>query len=178
VNESPCPVRRRGSIAIIVCLLFVLVGCGGDDGEKDPTPTPDRSATAAALAIAAGPSPTPLPTPSPSYGEVVWATAVDAQTKEPVSQVDTFSTGAETIYAAILVRNLPPNTVLTADWTYNATSLDGLTTSAELVSGTDQDWVEFHLTRSDEPWPDGTYAISISVDGEVIASAEVGVENR
>jgi hypothetical protein len=177
VNKSHCLVRRCGSIAFVVCLLLVLAGCGGDD-DNDPTRTPDGSATAAALAIAAGPSPTPAQLPSPSYGDIVWTTAVDAQTKEPSSPVERFFSDVRTIYAALPVRNVPPNTVLTADWAYNATSLDGLTTSAGFASGADDDWVEFHLTRSDENWPDGTYAISVSVDGEVVASAEVEVEDR
>lgn len=170
--------HRSRSTALLVCLLLVLTSCGGGDEDEDPTPTPDGTATAAALALAAGPSPTPTSIPAPSYGDVVWTTAVDAQTKEPTSPVEAFTTDVQTIYAAIPVQNVPPNTVLTADWTYNATSLDGLTTSAELASATEDTWVEFHLTRSDDLWPDGTYAISVSVDGEVVANAEVEVDDR
>jgi hypothetical protein len=178
VNDSHCPVHRTGSIALLVILLLFLTGCGGGDEGEDPSLTPDASATAAALILAAGSSPTPTSIPAPSYGDVVWTEAVDSSTKEPTSPVEAFSTDAQTIYAAILVQHVPTNTVLTADWTYNATSLDGLTTSANLVSGAQNAWVEFHLTRSDDHWPDGTYAISITVAGEVVATADVEVDDR
>jgi hypothetical protein len=175
VNEGICLVRRSGSIAIVACLTLVLTACGGDEA-RDPTPTPDESATAAALATSAAPPPTSTPRAAPVLGDIVWTTDVDAQTKEPTSPVDAFTTEASTIYAALLVRNLPPGTVLTAEWTYNATSLDGLTTRVAVVAGAGEEWVVFHLTRSEEPWPDGVYAISVSVDGEAAVRAEVGVE--
>ena len=46
------------------------------------------------------------------------------------------------------------------------------------VSGIEDGWVEFHLTRSEESWPNGTYAISVRVAGTVVQSGEVEVEDR
>jgi len=170
---------RRGTRSVVALgLVLALVACGGNDGPPQATPTPDATATAAALAISLGPSVLATATLAPKYGEVVWTTAVNPQSKEPLEPVDAFATEATTIYATLTVRNLPTNTVLTADWTYNDTSLDGLTTSAVVAADGDADWVEFHLTRSAEPWPDGTYAIAISVGGSVVQRAEVEVEKQ
>src|SRR5262249_28179882 len=118
----------------------------------------------------------PTPRPAPEVGKIVWATAVDPRTKAPAEVVDGFAVDDETLYATLQVRNLPPNAALTAKWTYNKTSLDALTTTAVVPSGPNSGWVEFHLTRSDEPWPDGTYAISVSLDGKIVQTAEVKVE--
>jgi hypothetical protein len=162
----------------------LLAGCGGDDAANDFTPTAlipmsgaDSSATAGVVATSAGPALTRTPPMSLEIGAVVWTAAVDAQTKAPTGAVDSFPADAPTLYAALPVRNLPPNTILTAEWTYNSTSLDRLTTTAVSPYGIAAGWVDFHLTRSDEPWPDGSYAISISVDGQVIQTADIAVEN-
>jgi hypothetical protein len=171
-------VRRRARSVVALGLVVALVACGGNDGPPRATPTPDASATAAALAISSGSSVPATATMAPEYGEVVWTTAVDPRSKEPLERVEAFVTDAPTIYAALTVRNVPPSTVLTADWTYNDTSLDGLTTRAVVAAGSRDDWVEFHLTRSADPWPDGTYEIDISVDGSVIQRAKVEVEKR
>ncbi len=160
----------RAWLALALGLVSVLVGCGGDDAPTNVTVTAETTTTPS------GPAPTQPPA-SLEIGAVVWTTEVDPQTKAPTQAVDAFPDDAPTIFAALPVRDLPPGTMLTADWTYNSTSLDGLTTTAVAPSGAASGWVEFHLTRSAEPWPDGTYAISVSAGGEVVQTAEVAIEH-
>jgi hypothetical protein len=174
-------VDRVRSIALVIGLAAVIAGCGGDDasnGSQGTVSSADASATTAAAVLSSGPSATPTIVPTPSFGDVVWATEVDPQTKAPVGAVDAFASDAPTLYAVVPVRNLPENTTLIADWTYNETSLDGLTSTATTASTIEEGWVEFHLTRSAENWPDGTYAITVRVDGQVVQTAEVAVERR
>jgi hypothetical protein len=166
--------RRRRSIALVVALTLALAGCGGNDSPS-PTPTATRSSDLTATAAAAS---TPTPQPPPEVGEIVWTISVNPQTKAPEEVVDGFAVDDLTLYAVLPVRNLPTNASLTAEWTYNDTSLDNLTSTAVVPSGPNAGWVEFHLTRSKEPWPDGTYAISVTLDGKVVQSAEVTVNGR
>jgi hypothetical protein len=153
-------------------VVAALAGCGGNDSPP-ATPTATSSPDLTATAVAAAP---PTPRPTPQIGQIVWATAVDPRTKAPVDVVDGFAVDDETLYATLKVRNLPPNATFTAEWSYNETSLDSLTTTVATPSEADSGWVEFHLTRSAEPWPKGTYAVSVSLDGKVVQTAEVTVE--
>jgi hypothetical protein len=164
-------IRRVRWIAQAFLATALLAGCGGNDSHPaTPTATsaPNLTATFAA-------SVTTTPQPPPEVAKIVWATAIDYRTKAPVEVVDGFTVDDTTLYAALQVRNLRPNATLTAHWTYNKTSLDGLATTAVVPSGPNSGWVEFHLTRSEEPWPDGTYAISVSLDGKVVQTAKVSV---
>jgi hypothetical protein len=174
-------VDRSRSIALVIGLVAVIAGCGGDDagdGSQATVSSADASATIAAAVLSTGPSATPTIVPTPSFGDVVWATEVDPQTKAPVGAVEAFASDASALYAVVPVRNLPENTTLTAEWTYNETSLDGLTSTATTVSTIEDGWVEFHLIRAAETWPDGTYAITVRVDGQAVQTAEVAVERR
>ena len=166
--------RRRSWTALACALTLALAACGGNDS---PSPTPTATTSPDLTATNAAESP-PTPQPTPTIGQIVWATAVDPQTKEPVEIVDGFAVDDVTIYAVLPVRNLPPNSSLTATWTYDGTALDNLSSTAVIPPGPTIGWVEFHLTRSEEPWPDGTYAVSVRLDGNVVQTAEVTVGSR
>jgi hypothetical protein len=182
------PLTRFASLSVPLvagmALIASLSGCGGSTGSS--LPTSSAGETILATASTTGPPAMTATTPSTStgeshaeIGEVVWAIDVDPDTKAPIAPVDHFSIEARTIYAVTAVRGLPPNAVLTAEWSYNDTSLDALTTSVVASAGTADGWVEFHLARAaEEPWPDGTYAIAISYDGAVVQVAEVTLSNE
>ncbi len=164
-------------VVLCVALAVMLVGCGGDD-DPDPTPTSvPATESAAPPAESSGGTPTSTGGPQAAFGEIVWATSVDPQSKAPMDRVDRVPVDAASIYAVIPITRVAAGTELTADWTYNDTPIDGVSATAVVtdVSG-GLIWVEFHLERSsDRPWPDGTYAIAIRQNGEVVAGGEVEV---
>ena len=151
----------------ILCALPALAACGG--GNPEPTPT-----TAPVVTTASGAPATAIP---PAIIEpIVWAERIVEGTNAPESIVDRFSTASESIYAVVHTENLAPGVVLTANWTYNNTSLDNATRAFVLAGGYDAGYVEFHLTRSaDALWPEGNYAVTIALDGQVMQSAQIDV---
>lgn len=165
------PDRRHVWLVLATVLTLAIAACGGSSSPST-TPSANPPPPAATSATAS----TPTPRPAPEVGRIVWATSIDPTTEEPREVVDGFAADDLTIYAVLPVRNLPPTAVLTANWTYNGTSLERLATTAVAPSGPNAGWVEFHLTRSGEPWPSGTYSITISFDGKVVQSAETTVK--
>jgi hypothetical protein len=162
-----------------VGLLPLLVGCGGgDSGNNDLNLTETAQAQIQVDATQTASSVTPTPLPPMDIGAIVWASEIDADLGTPTETVDSFSSEDRTIYAVVPVSNVPENTVISAAWSYNNTSLDALLTTVTIATGQHAEWIEFHLTRSDDLWPDGEYAIAISVDGEVAQQADVTVENQ
>lgn len=126
---------------------------------------------------APGVTPVGSPTGAAQLGPIIWATAIDPQTKAPTERVEAFPTTAKTLYATLPIAILEPGTVLTAAWTYNATSLDALTSTVVAQGRYADSWVEFHLVRaSDQPWPAGTYAVTVLANGVAVQTAEVKVE--
>jgi hypothetical protein len=166
-------------IIVIGALLSLLVGCGGDDSnDNDPTQTETAQAQLQIAPTQTASSVTPTPLPPMTIGAVIWASEIDPETGAPSEIVDAFTSGTRTIYAVVPVSNVPENTVIVADWTYNNTSLDALSTSVTILPDQTPKWLEFHLSRSEDRWPDGTYAIAISVGDEVVQQAEIEVENQ
>jgi hypothetical protein len=172
VSSAHRSYRRIGRFAPAIALAISISSCGGD---SPPTPTAtiaiDLTATVAAAV-------TPTPVPTPEIGEIVWASSIDPETRAPRNSVDRESVDDRTLYAVLPVRNLPAGVALTAAWSYNDTPLDELTTTTVVPAGPIAGWVEFHLTRSEEPWPDGTYAISVRFDGKVVQTAKVIVADE
>ena len=163
--------------SILAVVFLALAGCGGDDNGPDQnqstqTPSSDAGATQAAKRAVADATPLPM-----VVGEVVWATAIDEETRAPERAVTTVDSTTRTIYAVVPVSNIQPGQVFTAKWSYNETALDGLTTSVSVAPDQAVDWVEFHLTRSEERWPDGDYAVTISAGDEIVQRAEIAVMN-
>ncbi len=160
--------------ALGLLLVFLLTGCvaeGGDGGvSDDQTGDADTGGDASASELAADLSGPPV------LGPVVWSTAVQPCSNLPVAIVSSFADTAEAIYAVFPIERLPAGSTILAEWTYNDTSLDGmeatLTAPADQIGG----WLEFHLERSsDDPWPDGKYAIQLTAGGVLLATGEVAL---
>jgi hypothetical protein len=112
----------------------------------------------------------------PSIDPVVWATSVDPASLAPAKAVTTLTSDALNIYACLSAINLAKGTIVDASWSYNNTSLDAFSTRLTLPDSAPQRWVTFHITRDPNvPWPPGTYAISVAVDGKVIQEASIEV---
>lgn len=157
------------AVAVLVIAGMGLGACGGSSGSPTPAAPP---------ATATSPAVPPTPAPSPSLGDVVWASAIDPETREPVTPVDRFAADAPAIYAVVRVRNVPAGATLSADWSYNDNRLGVAAAPVVVGSAVASGYVEFHLTRDeDQPWPDGTYGIAISLDGQVAATSTVDVIN-
>lgn len=110
------------------------------------------------------------------FGAIVWTASVDPATNAPREPVPWFSEAAETIYAAIPALRIESGAVVIADWTYNDTPVEPLTSQVTATASYIDAWIEFHITRSaDMPWPTGIYQITISVGGEEVLVSEVEV---
>ena len=148
----------------VLCLLalpLLVAACGGDD---DPPPTPTVQPTATTPAAPA------------EVLAVVWAARVTADTNAPEVPVEQLTVDAETIYAVVRVTNLPAGAVLSAAWTYNGVPVEPASSTVTAAAPISDGYVEFHLSRDPGAvWPDGTYAVAISLDGQVRQTAEIAV---
>lgn len=157
---------RARTLAMLLLLGVAVASCGGGDSPQAPV-DPTATATVTVPATPAAP---------PAIESLVWAAAVDPVTNAPAPSVDRLTADVATIYAVARVANLPAGASLTATWAYNGTPLDAATRSFSLSAAFQSGYVEFHLTRSgDRPWPEGTYAVTIAIDGVVTQSAEIEV---
>ena len=168
------PARRSKSRgrAISICVLFsvalLLAACGGDDPDSTPTVGPTTTAAPGDSAS--------TQIPAASIEPIVWTTAVDSTTNAPAEPVEQFSTEEQTIYAVVRVANLPAGAVLSASWTYNDAPLESATREIVPSQAYRAGYVEFHLTRGDgQTWPEGSYGLTITLDGTVSQMAVVNV---
>jgi hypothetical protein len=163
---------RRGRVCAhtaAFCLVALLAACGGG---SDPEPTPT-------VTVAPTATETPAPSGPATLDPVVWTESVTPGSNEPGQPVDQFTTEASTIYAVVRATNLPAGAGVSATWTYNDTSLDAAAQSVTVTDGLSEGYIEFHLTRSaDVPWPDGRYAIEITLDGETEQRSDVQIVNE
>jgi hypothetical protein len=170
--------RWRGLVpgAVLAVAGLLLVSCGGEPVLMVPDgPSPAPAATSLPVASPSAMAATPVP--EPPLGEVVWATAVDPVTSAPSEPVTAFAPDAPRIIAAVASHRLAAGSRLKATWEYNQTSLDAFTTDLIIPEESTGQWVNFQISRAvtSEPWPEGTYAIAIAVDGTVTRTAEVEV---
>jgi len=151
---------------------LLLHGCG-DAG--DPQPPSTGEVTSSPTVVAPSPLASPASTPgtgfissSAALGEIVWSTAIETDSKRPTTPVTSLTSDVKRIYAVIPVNRLNEGTTLTAGWTYNGTPIRVTTQVMTALRDTEDGWIEFHLAwTSPDPWPDGTYAISIQVDTQL-----------
>lgn len=181
-------------------VLLLTAGCGAASPARQPsvadcdtnscvTTTPAQAtdpvlatpvATPDAVASPVGPASSSTPVAFHSVGAtlgpVVWATAVDDETRAPRDQVTSFTADASTIYATVAVEQIAAGTTVQAQWSYNRTrleSLDQVIVAERADSGV---WLEFHLSLSQgESWPTGTYELSLAVNGEPAVRSSVEV---
>jgi hypothetical protein len=178
-NDRPrhwCAIERvhiRGAMAL-ASLLFV-VGCGSEPRLIAPIePTPPLATISPA---AASPVATPATTVATGpLGAIVWAATVDPTTNAPLEAATTFAPDAARITAAVPVHALPAGATVTASWEYNNTSLDDFTTRMVLPESLNERWLAFFIERGSEvEWPEGEYAVTISVNEIVTQQAAVDV---
>lgn len=170
-QQSALPITCRRSLqralilsAWLAPLCLALAGCATGD-ERVEAPSGTVVATSAEQA-----APTEL-------GEVVWASDVDPDTSEPVGQRETFARDDDVIYAVVRTGPLAAGTTLTATWTFNGQSVEGIEVAVTADEARGAGWVEFHLEWNGATlWPVGTLAITITAStGE---STEGAVEIR
>lgn len=167
---------RHYGILVAASLALTLVGCGGG-GSSNPTPTVAPTETVVPAAATVTGTPVTNQAPQAAFGEIVWATSIDPQSKAPIDRVDQVPSDVATIYAVIPIARVAPGTELTAEWTYNDTAIEGVGSSTVTSQLPDSlTWAEFHLQRSDgEPWPTGAYSVAIRQNGQIVAESTVEV---
>ncbi|MDQ3524582.1 MAG: hypothetical protein M3451_05970 [Chloroflexota bacterium] len=148
-------------LASVGLAAFILAACGSGD---DPSPT--------AVPTVSTPEPTPVPV---SFGQVVWASAIDEETGAPVDSLTTLPNTASQVYASVQAEVLPAGVPVQARWSIDGSELPDLDPSPVTV---DEDraeaWISWSLTWTvDEPWPAGVLGIEIEVNGETGAASEI-----
>lgn len=171
---------RKAIIARVAAAWLVgtvLTGC-----MNQGVPETRATATSTPRLVVPEPLPSPAASPqdtspsSPTIGTVVWAVSVDPVTAEPGLAVSVYTPDATGIYAVLPVAHLRPGDMVRAEWTYNDTPLEALTRTFIVQEAYTEGWIAFSVVRGkDTPWPAGTYAITISINGEVAQSATVEV---
>jgi hypothetical protein len=166
-------VRVRGAIAS-ACLLFV-VGCGSEPRLVAPIePTPPL-ATPSPVAASPVSSAATLVATEP-LGALVWAATIDPATNAPLQTAATFAPEVPRITATAPVHALPAGATVTASWEYNDTSLDDFTTRMVVPEALNERWLAFFIERDPAvAWPEGEYAVTISVNEIVTQHAAVDV---
>lgn len=157
---------------------MMLIGCGR---KTPPVPTATTIAPAAisptAVTIAVA-SPTPIAIATPGIGDILWSTETDSTSDAPLVVASEYPSHAPRLTASALALNLPPGTIVDTAWSYNNTPLEAFTTQIVLQDDVPKRWISFRLERDpDVPWPSGTYAVAISIDGTPTASAAVQVND-
>jgi hypothetical protein len=149
----------------------------GAPASPAPTATlPPGSSEVRLVEPTATATPAAFRSDSAELGSIVWATAIDPQSKAPTAIVTGFADEVRVIYATTPITHLAAGTELGASWSYNNTPLDGFV--AMIIAERDQSnaWAEFHIALTgSEPWPPGTYRIEITVDGQPALASEVTV---
>lgn len=164
--------NRSLGVACLGLACAVLVSCGepGPAAPTDPSPRAPSHSPAGATA-------TPVATAVKlRIGDIIWATATDPATNAPVEPVLSYRADAPRIIAAVKSQALPTGSIVEATWEYNDTSLDAFATRLTATDSGAERWLSFHITRDPNvPWPAGTYAVTISLDGIPVQQGSVEV---
>jgi hypothetical protein len=114
----------------------------------------------------AGASSDPFRSDAAELGPIVWATEIDPATNAPRQPAAEAPTDAPVLYATLPAAWLRRGTTVTAAWSYNGTPLAGFVSTTSADRDQRGVWIEFHIARRGEaPWPEGTYAVEVLVDG-------------
>ncbi len=189
---------------MLLAVVLAAAGCtgSGPDDASNATTTEVVTSDASPVAIrrisrnpTAAPmttriAPTDAATPASSavavgfgqigaaeIGEIVWTTSVDPTTKAPGPPRSTLPRATRVIYAAMAVQRADAGATIEARWTYNNTPLQGFLISVSFDRDATGLWIEFHIELTgDSTWPDGLYAIEVTVDGQPARQSAVTVE--
>ena len=133
-----------------------LAGCGG---RGQTSSTPALSPTTTTMVAEAEPAATPAPV---TFGQIVWAGAIDPVTSAPVGASTSFAPDAVAIYAVAPVKNVTPGLTVSAEWSFNGVTLSGVASTVVATNVVADGWIEFHLTLPPgQTWPVGTYGVVV-----------------
>ncbi len=111
---------------------------------------------------------------SANISQMAMASSVDATTKQPINKSDVFSAQTPVIYATVLVKNAPPDTKITAKWTYSEKNVDIGTVNYQTTQ-TSQ-YVAFHLTKPESGFPAGAYKVEIYLNDKLKETMKFSVK--
>jgi hypothetical protein len=115
----------------------------------------------------------------PTLHDVLWAVTTDPETDAPLTVTRRYPTDASRLTASVLGTNLPAGSVVSADWSYNNTSLDAFATRIVVEETAPRRWLTFHLERkAGAVWPEGTYVIDVSLNGSPVRRGDVEVDDE
>lgn len=199
VHLAPQEASRALGWAVTAVLLAVTMGCGTGAPAPPPTivgcadsqcvtttsmgtiesvspPLATASLASSPVATLLGATPVVFRSEAAVLGPVVWATAVDDETRAPADQVARFAANTPTIYATIPVERIAAGTTVQAQWSYNRTRLESFDQTIVAERSDAGVWLEFHLgLRDGEVWPSGTYEVNIAVNGVPALAGRVEV---
>lgn len=152
--------RHRWFLALaMIGVLVVATACGSDDvPEEAPTPTPG------------------LPE-AMQIERLVWTSAVDETTGEPVDEVAAYTTTSPAIVAVVEASNVPAGTTFTANWTIDGQQVP----EAEMRTTVDDDmttaYVAFQFLRQEDRFfPLGDLEVTVTTSTGETASGAVEIE--
>jgi hypothetical protein len=161
------------SAACLALVCAVLVSCGGELRLAPPADPSPQVMTESPANAGATPASTAVAT---QFGQVVWATAIDPVTSAPIEPVTSYLPDAPRIIAVLQTFGLSAGSIVEATWEYNNTSLDAFSTRLVPPNSTAESWISFSIERSpDEPWPVGTYEVTVSLNGTTVQQAFIEV---
>ncbi len=153
-------VRHRWFLVLaMIGMLVVASACGSDAGpEVAPTPTPG------------------LPD-AMQIERLVWTSAVDETTGEPVDEVAAYTTTSPAIVAVVEASNVPAGTTFTASWTIDGQQVP----EAEMRTTIDDDmttaYVAFQFLRQEDRFfPLGELEVMVTTNTGDTVSGAVEIE--
>jgi hypothetical protein len=158
-------VRNRWLLVTIALGCLVLaVGCGGTSDEPETQSAPQPTATP-------GPSEVPF-----AMDGVVWASAIDEDTGEPVDEVDAYTTVSDRIVAVVPASNVLTGTEFTATWTIDGIDVPEATMSVTVEQDLVTAWIAFEFVRDEGRYfPLGELEVTVtaSTGDEVTGSVDI-----
>lgn len=115
--------QRVIAVLLLGMLMFATVACD-DDGSNTVSPTPGPGT----------PSPDAQATTSvggAEFGEVVLASAINPDTKEPITEVTFFPTSAPEMHATVSAKNVPAGSQFIFRWTKGTAVAGTITVNVE-----------------------------------------------
>ncbi len=107
--------------------------------------------------------------------KAVLSRAIDAESKEPLSETHSFHGSDAVMHCAVLMANTPSGTVVKARW---YAVVDG---AQQVLDTTDitldnSGWIDFNLTLSQNSLPYGDYAVDLFIDGKAAQTVPFKIE--
>lgn len=108
--------------------------------------------------------------------DVVWTTAVDPVTREPLDNVERYPNDAPVIIAAVEVKDVPAGMVLTATWTIDGVEVPEAAMTAVPEAGLAAGWATFQFTRQEgHLFPLGVLSVTVAAEDGGTVSGSVGI---